>query len=60
VPSNSTSVYESLPNAVLGISICPCVAADGHHLPTAIIFDSKFDFEVTRNYKCRDYRFFFF
>jgi hypothetical protein len=57
VPNNTESIFEPTPNAISGISICPCISADGEHLPTAIIFDSKFDFEIINGYKCNNFKF---
>jgi hypothetical protein len=43
-------------NIISGISICPCVAADGQHLPTAIIVDKSFNLDALNDHYSSDFR----
>jgi hypothetical protein len=42
-------------NIITGISICCCIAADGEHLPTAIICDESYDLSPLHDHHSTDF-----
>lgn len=58
-PTSVANVSVPQINVITGISICPCVVADGEHLPTAIICDETYNISSLTNHKSTDFRFFF-
>lgn len=57
VPYGELNVTQPPPNVISGITVCPCVAADGAHLRTALIFDEGFKLEFLNNYIPSDFKF---
>jgi hypothetical protein len=51
VPVGVLSASQPSPFVTSGISICPCVSADGEHLKTALIFDKSFDLSPLEDHK---------
>jgi hypothetical protein len=49
-------VVKPPPTTVVGITVCPCVAADGDHFPTAVIVNDSFDLSALKH-KPSDFRF---
>jgi hypothetical protein len=56
-PISTKNVYVPPAAVVSGISICPCVAADGEHLPTAIICNESYDLTPLAYHRSTDFRF---
>jgi hypothetical protein len=56
VPQSENVIYEPPYAIITGISICPCIAGDGEHLPTAIIFDTSYDMKPPDVHKSTDFR----
>lgn len=56
VPKKIEIVNQPPVNIISGISICPCVAADGQHLPTAIIVDKSFNLDALNDHYSSDFR----
>jgi hypothetical protein len=54
-------LHPSQPGPIItsGISICPCVAADGEHFSTALIFDKSFDLSPLNDHKPTNFKFSF-
>jgi hypothetical protein len=55
-PISIKSPFVSNFNIINKISICPCVDADGEHLPTAQIFDKGFNLDPLKNHKPSDFK----
>jgi hypothetical protein len=59
VPSQTTLVTAQPPISVSGITVCPCIAADGYRLPTALIFDKRFNLDPLIDHNQPNFVFFF-